>query len=43
MKYEKPTVELIELLPRDVWMLASLPGGDNGNEWEDDGENGDGF
>ena len=43
MKYETPIVELIELLPRDVFMIASLPDGDNGNEWEDDNENGDGF
>lgn len=36
MKYEEPNMELIELLPRDVFMTASVggtiiePGGDDG-------------
>lgn len=38
MKYEKPVIELIELLPRDVFMTASIggtikePGGEGGTD-----------
>lgn len=47
MKYENPKMELIELVPREVFMTAStgggtiIPGTGGGGDFEDDNGEGD--